>query len=116
MSGVVGICNTPLAACCLNLSNQIWNFTTSAWEAIPASGTPAKQHVLVIPRPAPGTGSLANLLASVLPDAAANFAGCYCPILNCAADGTLAGTPADLTDVVVPHGHAAVQVVVRPTG
>lgn len=90
----------PRAFACLSAKNQIWNWGTTVWDAIPASGTPLPAHLQLLANVTTGTGSLAQQLIGSIPDSVANVSGAYIAVFSCSPAGVLSGTPADLIDCI----------------
>jgi hypothetical protein len=107
---------TPITIACLNSVNQIWNFTTSQWEAIPASGTPGTPHLKQLAAVTTGVGSLAQQLIGLIPDVAANTSGAYIVALACTSTGVITGTPGDLLDCIPMMTSPSIQVLIGGVG
>ncbi len=112
MAGEITVTSsTPVAVAYFNPSGQIWNNTTSTWEAIPTTGTPASQHLTVL-APLASAGSLAWSRSVSTPDAVLAMSGSYANLFNCSANGALAGTPSDLIGPVALFGTGGVTVTI----
>lgn len=110
---IAAVSNTPLCYCAINASGQIYNKDTSSFEPIPSDNTPKAQHLIMIPRLGPVTGSLGSFLHASVPDLLNNLPGVCCCVFACDVNGALAGAPNDLLDVVPLVYPPSVQVIVR---
>jgi hypothetical protein len=83
----------------LRSPSGIWNKTTNAWEALPATGIPTTNHL--IPLAASATaGSLKNEQTATVPTLAVDSVPeIWASVFKLKADGTLAGDPSDLQSV-----------------
>ena len=108
--------SSPKTMAILNSTNQIWNWTTNAFEMIPVTGTPIATQLKQLATVTVGTGSLQQQLIGLIPDVAANTSGAYIVVFSCSATGVLTGTPGDLLDCIPLMTSPPIQVLIGGVG